>query len=119
MSTELTGSTIAVAPSQSLIASIQTQLTSAIAALAPDTNRLIQSLDPDYAASRLRVQIHDRWYALEFTQQDQIAEALWEQATDLDFSDLDLVDAQGATIARSPVVGDRMIILKRQIPTSS
>jgi len=76
---------------------------------------VIQSLKPNYPGSRLIVQVSDRWYRLESSQQDEFAEALRRQVTALDFSHLDLVDNSGATIARSPVIGDRMVLLKRRI----
>ena len=53
------------------------------------------------------------WYQLEPSQQEAIAATLWSQRNKLKFQKLTLKDNQGKTIARPPVVGDQMVILRR------
>ncbi|MCS6812080.1 MAG: hypothetical protein NZ772_00665 [Cyanobacteria bacterium] len=102
---------IAVVPAMSLEQQLQGQLT---AALDPYGPSLVQGITPDYPRSRLTVHISHEWYSLNPDQQDDAAANLYHQVMALNINHLDLVDDQGCTIARSPVVGDRMVILKRR-----
>ena len=98
-------------PEQSLIASIQQQVTEL-------TNRygkgLIQSIEVNFSGSRLVVKLSDLWYDLKESQQNKLADEILLRARELDFSKLQITDLKGALIARNPVVGSNMVILKRQ-----
>lgn len=98
-------------PEQSLIAGIQNQV-------AEITNQygdgLIQSIQANFDASRLVVTVNNGWYDIQEPQQNKLADDILRRANDLDFSKLQIVDLKGTVIARSPVVGTSMVILKRQ-----
>jgi len=98
-------------PEQKLIAAIQTQV-------AEITDRyargLIQSVEANFQGSQLVLQVSEDWYALSPSQQDQLAAEMLQRSRDLDFNTLKIVDEAGRRLARSPVVGTDMVILKRQ-----
>jgi len=98
-------------PEQSLIAAIQKQV-------AENTERygngLIQSIEANFLGSRLIVKVSDGWYDLKESQQNKLADEILRQCSDLDFSKLEITDRKGTLVARSPVVGSNMVILKRQ-----
>lgn len=101
---------IQLTPEQSLIASIQGQV-SEISDRYIST--LVQSVQPNFRSSRLVVQVGEGWYQLSPQQQDQLSNELWARSQELDFINLHLRDPNGMLIARSPVVGSSMVILKR------
>ena len=79
----------------------------------PSKNGFITSLMPDINGKDLTVTLDSDWYQLEPDQQEAIASTLWNQRTNLKFQQLTLKDLKGKTIARPPVVGDQMVILRR------
>jgi hypothetical protein len=98
-------------PEQSLVASIQSQV-------AELTDRygqgLIQSVEANFLSSRLLVKVSDRWYELPEPQQNKLANEILLRSRELDFSKLEITDLKGTLLARNPVVGSNMVILKRQ-----
>jgi hypothetical protein len=59
------------------------------------------------------VKISDIWYNLEKSQQDKLAAEILQRSQELNFIHLEIVDYQKKIIARSPVVGNEMIIFNR------
>ncbi|MGA7934351.1 MAG: hypothetical protein WCA35_12450 [Kovacikia sp.] len=97
-------------PEQTLIARIQDQ----VAAISNQyLNGLIQSVQANFRTSRLIVKIGDGWYGLSQAQQNKLANEVLQRTQELDFSKLEITDTEGTLLARSPVVGSEMIILKR------
>ncbi|PSB29781.1 hypothetical protein [Stenomitos frigidus] len=97
-------------PEQTLIARIQDQ----VAAISNQyASGLVQSVQANFRGSRLIVNISDGWYSLSRSQQDNLAGEISRRTENLDFIKLELVDATGKLLARSPIVGSEMIILKR------
>ncbi|PIG93341.1 hypothetical protein [Gloeocapsopsis sp. IPPAS B-1203] len=98
-------------PEQNLIAAIEKQV-------AEVSDRygdgIIQSLQVNFPANSLTVKLKTDWYNLEPSQQDKLAAQMFQRAKELDFIYLEVVDSQGNLLARSPVVGENMVILKRQ-----
>ncbi|PSO57681.1 MAG: hypothetical protein BRC34_00785 [Cyanobacteria bacterium QH_1_48_107] len=96
-------------PEQSLIAAIQNQV-------AEMTNQyaegLIQSIEANFQDSRLIVEVSEQWYELPQSQQSDTANGMLRRSRELDFSKLEVTDPQGTLLARSPVVGSKMVILK-------
>ena len=97
-------------PLPSLTTTIQTQLAQVTDEY---TVGLMQAIQPNFKQSRLVIQLQDGWFALERSQQDAIANALLQRAQALNFSKLEITDRQHRQLARSPVVGDEMIIFQR------
>ncbi|XGV96404.1 MAG: hypothetical protein ACAF41_27190 [Leptolyngbya sp. BL-A-14] len=97
-------------PEQTLIARIQNQ----VAAISNQyANGLVESIQANFRGSRLIVHISDDWYGLSRSQQDKLASEILNRTRNLDFLKLELVDSSGKLLARSPVVGPEMIILRR------
>lgn len=99
-------------PEERLIASIQEQIAEVTSEY---TEELIKFIKAYFKSSLLVVTISDDWYNLPESKQDKLAADLLKQAKELDFSKLDIVSLQGEMIARSPVIGSNMIILKRRL----
>ncbi|ACB50171.1 unknown [Crocosphaera subtropica ATCC 51142] len=97
-------------PEQSLIAAIQKEVT-ALTNQYPDD--LIGRIEANFLGSRLMVTVGDKWYDLSTKEQDNLADRILEKTQNLDFRKLEMLDSQGNLIARSPVVGNDIIILQR------
>ncbi|MGL6284107.1 MAG: hypothetical protein ACRC2J_17015, partial [Microcoleaceae cyanobacterium] len=97
-------------PEQYLVISIKNQI-------ADITNRygggMVDSIQVNFLSGLLVIQVTDDWYDLDKTAQNQLANNLFKQAQDLDFTKLQIADNTGKLVARSPVVGEQMIILAR------
>ena len=98
-------------PEQSLIAAIQQQVADITERYG---NGVIQSVEANFLGSRLMVKMSDRWYELKESQQNNLADEILQRSRELDFSKLEISDLKGTLLARSPVVGSNMVILKRQ-----
>ncbi len=100
---------VELTPEQSLIASIQAQITQA----GDSISDLIQSIQANFADGSLVIQVKDDWYSLGQSEQDKLAQKLLNEAQQLDFTHLEITNSQGDLLARSPVVGTNMIVFKR------
>ena len=98
-------------PEQSLITAIQTQVAEITDTY---TEGLIISIEPNFLASRLLVTISNDWYQFSPSRQDKLVDDMLERSRSLDFKKLEIRDPQATQIARSPVVGEKMVILKRE-----
>ncbi|HEY9633134.1 MAG TPA: hypothetical protein V6D14_07000 [Coleofasciculaceae cyanobacterium] len=98
-------------PEQSLIAAIQKQVADITDQYG---NGLIQSIEANFLSSRLIVKVTNGWYNLKESQQNNLADEILRRSGELDFSKLEITDSKGRLVARSPVVGTSMVILKRQ-----
>jgi len=97
-------------PEQSLISAIQNQ----VAQITEEYGEgLIKAVQANFLESRLIVKVSDSWYELEAQQQDNLADRILAQANELDFSKLEINDLEGTLVARNPVVGPHMVILRR------
>jgi hypothetical protein len=76
---------------------------------------LVQDVTLNPTTSRLRVQLKDKWYDLNASQQDQLAQGLLDSSASADFSKLELADTKNRLVARSPVVGSDVVILRRSL----
>jgi hypothetical protein len=99
-----------ISPEQRLIKAVQEDIAD-ITSRYPEG--LIDSIQANFIESRLTVILGQDWYQLRPTRQDDVAKGIFQKAKNLDFQKLELVNKQGDIIARSPVVGNQMIILLR------
>lgn len=76
---------------------------------------LIKSVQPNFLGGLLRVKISDSWYELSDIQQTELVNQILEEAQNLDFTKLDILNNQDKTLARSSIRGDEMIILERRV----
>ncbi len=99
-----------ITPEQYLIHQIQTQLSTSIAKINPE---IIASVQASFSGSLLRVELTDTWYNLAEDQQNQLAQVIFQQAQNFDFTRLELISTTGKPIARNAVIGQNMVILNR------
>ncbi|MCC5896591.1 MAG: hypothetical protein JJU32_01565 [Phormidium sp. BM_Day4_Bin.17] len=78
-----------------------------------EENRFVTRISANFEADLLRVEITPQWYTLDSPERSQLANGLWNKAQRLDFSHVEIVDDEGVLVARSPVVGNDVIILRR------
>jgi len=98
-------------PERSLIAEIQDQVAEMTSQVA---DGLIQTIQANFRDSVLTVNLTADWYQLSALRQDEVANEILQQSIALDFQRIQLVDPAGAQLARNPVVGEQMVILRRQ-----
>ncbi|MTJ06637.1 MULTISPECIES: hypothetical protein [unclassified Anabaena] len=109
---------IELTPEQRLLAAIENQF-SEISVSVKNTkdknifSQLIKPIHANFRTSDLTVKISDIWYSLEKSQQDKLAADILKRSQEIDFTHLEIVDSQDKLIARSPFVGNEMIIFKR------
>ena len=77
------------------------------------SNQLIVSGEADLLGSRLLIRVSDDWYQLNKSRQDEFANGTLKSSQKFNFNKLEIQDVQNNLIARSPVVGNKMIILQR------
>jgi hypothetical protein len=100
-------------PEQSLLAVIQQELIDLEGLYPP---QLIQRIEPDFLVSRLTLTIGANWQQLSAKQQQTLLDTLWQRAQKLSFAQLRLYAPDGDLIARSPVVGQQMVVLQSAEP---
>ncbi|MEM9816425.1 MAG: hypothetical protein AAF827_08500 [Cyanobacteria bacterium P01_D01_bin.6] len=93
------------------IAQIQTQMTDSSIL---NAQRVIDSVQADFRQNQLTLVFNGDWYRLSDYDQTQLAQALMQQSQELAFTDLELVTSTSELLARSPVVGNNMVILQRE-----
>ena len=95
-------------PEQTLVAALPKRISQAI----KDYTDFVEAIEVNLAQNRLVVEITDDWYSLDEVRQDKLAGKMLERSRQLDFDKLELKDSTGTLVARSPVIGDRIIILE-------
>jgi hypothetical protein len=101
---------VAVTPDPALIARIQAQMSEITNEYAEE---LIQSVQADVGDNQLIVQLSPSWYSLTPARQNQLANDLFARSRQLKFDALEIVDTEGERLARSPVVGNKMVMYGR------
>ncbi|MBS3030354.1 MAG: hypothetical protein HCA25_25855 [Dolichospermum sp. DET50] len=109
---------VELTPEQTLLAAIENQFSDISVAVknTKDKNivsQLIKPINANFRTSDLTLKINNIWDKLEKSQQDKLAAKILQRSQELNFIHLEIVDFQGKLIARSPVVGNKMIIFKR------
>ncbi len=109
---------VELTPEESLLAAIENQFAEiSIAVKSKDKQKmiyqLIKPIEANFRTSDLKVKIKDIWYNLEKSQQDKLAADILQCSQELNFIHLEVVDSQDKLIARSPVIGNQIIIFNR------
>lgn len=97
-------------PEQSLIVSIQNQVAEITKKYA---DGLILGIKANFNTSYLTITINDSWYEISQNEQNKLSQEILEKAQILDFYKLKIIDLQGNLVARNPIVGNEMIIVRR------
>jgi hypothetical protein len=74
---------------------------------------LVQSVETNPKVGRLIVSLGDAWYQLDAPKQSQLMSDLLARSQSLKFPKLVVADSEMHLIARSPVAGDEMVIVRR------
>ena len=74
---------------------------------------LLGSVQTNFKRGRLIVALNDGWYNLEPSQQTQLVTDLQTRSQSLNFKKLFVSDAQNHLIARTPVTGNEVVILRQ------
>ncbi|NBO32348.1 MAG: hypothetical protein EBV05_12375 [Cyanobacteria bacterium WB6_1B_304] len=74
---------------------------------------LVETIQVNYSQGLLTIVLNEKWYTLSIDQQNQLAQTLLRQSGELSFTNLEIRNQSDQLLARSPVVGNEMIILKR------
>ena len=101
-------------PEQSLIGAIQQEVKD-LTIQYPDG--LILAIAPNFLASQLTVTLSNDWYDLSPQRQDNFADTIWQRSHKLAFRKLNLLGPTGGLLARNHVVGDKVIVLEREVPS--
>lgn len=97
-------------PDPDQIANIQTQVAEVTDQY---VEGLIQAVQANFQADLLTVKLGDTWFNLDTASQSQLANELLKRSHKLKFQSLELTDAEGELLARSPVVGSKMVVYKK------
>lgn len=97
-------------PEQTLIAAIQAQVATVTDEYAEG---LIQYVEANFRDSRLLVAVSSQWFELPASEQERLSQEMLARSRRLDFDKLYVRDADGNLLARHPVVGDEVVILRR------
>lgn len=97
-------------PEQIAIAKIQSQVTDVANQYGES---LLGSVQTNFKRGRLIVALNDGWYKLEPTQQTQLVKDLQNRSQALNFKKLFVADAENHLIARTPVTGNEVVILRQ------
>lgn len=101
---------VQLSPEELLIASIQERV---MEVTSQYTQGIVQTIQANFRADVLLVKVSNGWYELSDSQQDKLANQMLEKSQSLDFSTLEIIDKEENLVARSPVVGSQMIVLRR------
>jgi hypothetical protein len=106
---------VKLTPDQKLLAKLQEATGVGEASRNGNRPTLLQGVKPNKAQGSLQITLKPDWYDLAFVQQDTVAQDLFTKAQTLRFKTLELVNGAGEIVARSPVVGNEMVVLLRKI----
>lgn len=96
-------------PEQTLIAVLQSKLVEVVEDYDSD---LFDRVLVDLPETSLSIEVTDDWYKLSEPRQTKLANDILKRSRQLNFSKLQLQDSTGTLVARNPVVGDRIIIVR-------
>jgi hypothetical protein len=99
----------AVDPNASRVAEIQAQM---VQISADYRDGLITAVQANFPSSRLTIRVNDDWYSIEPSQRERLANELLKRSKKLAFQQLEIADLKGTVLARPPVVGTGMVLLK-------
>lgn len=95
-------------PEQNLVAALETKVSELVETYPQEYVREVRA---DLPASSLLVRVTDDWYGLDLEEKDNLGNEILERARDFRFQNLELRDDAGTLVARSPIVGENIIIL--------
>ncbi len=97
-------------PEQNFITAIQKQVINLTTSYESD---LLTIIEADLNHKKLSITVENQWYELDSDRQDQICQEMLKRSRRLAFAKLVIQDSEENILARSPVVGNQMVILQR------
>ncbi len=97
-------------PEQNFIAAIEKRVENLTTSYESD---LVTTIEADLNSNKLLITVDDQWYELNSDRQDKVSNEILKRSRQLEFKKLIIQDSEGKLLARSPVVGDNMVILQR------
>ncbi|MCL2924788.1 MAG: hypothetical protein MGF17_09220 [Trichodesmium sp. MAG_R04] len=76
---------------------------------------IVKSLKFNFSRNLLIAELNNTWYSITQEEQDELVNEMFEEAQDLDFKKLTLINSQGRMVAHTAVVSSKMIILERSL----
>jgi hypothetical protein len=98
-------------PEQSFIAALEQQLADIGDRY---SDELILSIEANLLRNLLSIQVSDDWYQLDRVRQNKWVNDIFSRSQEFDFKKLEIKDINNTLIARSPVVGNEMVIFQRE-----
>jgi hypothetical protein len=98
------------------LAEIQAKLSSEVASLG---DGLVNSVKTANENRQLKVALGSGWDSLSRADQQEVAQKLWGRSQKLDFKKIELFNGNNTLVARSPVVGTKVIMLQKSTLDSS
>jgi hypothetical protein len=77
---------------------------------------LVQSIKTNFRISEIVIKITEDWYKLESSQQEKLASQILKSCQEMDLIHVKILNTRNQLIARSPVIGTKMVFF--QFPTS-
>jgi hypothetical protein len=77
---------------------------------------LVQSIKTNFRISEIVIKITEDWYKLESSQQEKLAAQILKSCQEMDLIHVKILNTRNQLIARSPVIGTKMVFF--QFPTS-
>ncbi|AFY62275.1 hypothetical protein [Synechococcus sp. PCC 6312] len=74
---------------------------------------LVEDLALDQNTGAARFTLNPAWYALTSQAQDGLAQDLWQRSHQLEFSQVLITDTSGRMLVRSPIIGQKPVIVHR------
>ena len=103
-------------PEQNLIAAVETKVDELIQTY---PNEYVAKVEMDLPHNSLLVRVTDNWYDLEESRQNSLGGEILQRSREFSFSKLQLLDSKGNLVARSPIVGNNIILLETSRTTAS
>ena len=97
-------------PEQNFIAAIEKRVENLTTSYKSD---LVNTIEADLNSNKLLITVDDQWYDLNSDRQDKVSNEILKRSRQLEFKKLIIQDREGKLLARSPVVGNNMVIFQR------
>lgn len=101
---------LSLTPEQSLIQGIENQV---VETTQKYGENLIVGITANFGKNYLLVTLDSEWYNLSNNQQDNLINAIFTEAKTIDFNKLQVEDTNHNLVARSAVIGNKVIIINR------
>ncbi|MDJ0726075.1 MAG: hypothetical protein QNJ38_13260, partial [Prochloraceae cyanobacterium] len=106
---EVPQGTLEFTPEQKAIASIDKQIETVLV----NYNKAgIAKIEPNFVADTLTIQLADDWQELDRKTKEKMTNEWLEESRKFEFKKLAIIDREGTLVARSPIIGKNIVILK-------